>query len=173
MLNKNIFLSLYLGVIVLISQTVFSYATFFIALPLLIYVGLKSKFKNIFKFRSVNYLFGIFILGITVGTLSVGANDSYHYLRDIFYFIQAPFFIFLGVYLGCLYIDRNKVIRIIVISTFIITCFKLSALLVDTGLIFRLGFESRFENNTWNSSSSIVILIILAIREEQLIFLTS
>lgn len=162
MIKKEIFFTVYLSMLLLVSQ-LFGYVSFFIAAPLFIFAYVYK-----FIYRDISYLYIIFIIGLIAGYINLYEGMYYFYIRDAFYFIQAPLFILLGGYLGYLYKNEKLLIQLIVLTTFIVTVYKLSGLLFNPLLILNIGLEARYTADLWNSMAIITVLVLWSAKKSKL-----
>jgi O-antigen ligase len=122
---------------------------------------MKNYRFNANALKSSKLLVIIVFIGFISGLLNIGNYDIYFQIRDFLYFIQAPIYITLGIFL---YeeIKNNKIfIQLLVLSSLTVTIYLLIPLIMDSSLIYKIGLEARYEyhfSNTLATFTSIVII---------------
>ena len=98
MVINNIIL-LYVTLLMLLSQTEFSKFTIFFTIPLLLTLIIRNPRMNSFSYRKIMPLNIIIFLGFLSVIVNLYEYDPNYIVKDIFYFIQAPIYITLGILL--------------------------------------------------------------------------
>jgi hypothetical protein len=147
-----------------LAQTELSKWVIFLAVPLYVHLELnKSKNDSNLK-RILKLLNLILFIGLFSGFLHILNYDLYFFGRDIMYFAQAPIFILLGIYLCRNSSDYHLLLRLTVITSFIITIYKLIELIVNPTLIFQLGLYTRYEYDLSNPTALVAFIILFYAR---------
>lgn len=164
-LNKNNPILWYLFVLMILSQTPWTKAVIFLAIPLLIHLELHKNKKDSLASNKVFLLKLIVFIGFVSGLLHFLEYDLYYFGRDIMYFIQAPVFILMGIYLCKNIQDYKVLIKAIVLSSILITIYKLIELSINPSLIFKLGLVTRYEYDLSNPTALLAFIILFYARK--------
>jgi len=151
----------YVFILLVISQiNPFNRYTLFLGLPLLILLVFKHSKIESAGLKKVTYLFLILFLGAFSGLINLTEHNLYFTLRDIMYFIQAPIFILIGILLYKEIDNLKQLVKIIIISSTVVSVYKLFSLIVNPSLIFHLGLESRYLYDLSNPSALIAFTLL-------------
>lgn len=157
---KN-FIVNYVFLLLVISQIdPYNRYTLFLGLPIFIILMLRHTKIPSIGLKKIVYLFLILFIGVVSGLLNLEEHNLYYSLRDVMYFIQAPIFIFMGILLYEEVKDIKKLAQIIIISSTIISMYKLFTLVINPSLIFHLGLETRYTYDLSNSSALIAFTLL-------------
>lgn len=164
-LNKNNPILWYLFFLIIISQTAWAKAVVFLAIPLLIHLELHKLRTDLFAAKKTLFLNLILFIGFFSGFFHLFEYDLYYFGRDIIYFIQAPIFILMGIFLCKELGDYKELIKVIVLSSISITLYKLIQLFINPNLFFKLGLEIRYDHDFSNSTALLVFTILFYARK--------
>jgi len=164
-MKTNKLILLYTAILMLLSQTMWAKAVIFLAIPLLIILILKHYKINSLVVKKLLFLYLIFFIGLISAIPHLTDYDTYFLMRDMMYFIQAPMFILIGIYLYKEINDLKIILKTIVLTSFLITVYDFYALILDPLLIFRLGLETRYEFDLSNATAVLAFVIIFYARK--------
>ena len=154
----------FLAILMILSQTtpksLWSNSVFFLALPLFVYLILRPSKSNSIALRKVFYLISIVVLGLALGLIHLPEYNSYYFARDIMYFVQAPIYIIIGIYLCKNMQDFKTLLKVIILTTLLITLYKLIELVINPSLLFQSGLEIR-KNYDLSNYAALMPFIIL------------
>lgn len=148
-----------------LSQTALGKAVPFLSIILFIILIFRDRKISLYAFKKIFFLNLIVLLAFISGIVQVAEYDMYYFARDVFYFIQAPLFIIIGIYLFKQIKDFKILLKTIVLSSFIITLYFLSKLIIDPSLLFKIGYDLRYEDNISNSSAILAFIILFYARK--------
>lgn len=162
--NKKDLTLWYTALLLVLSQTAWDQAVVFLSIPLLIHLELNRSVSASFGLKNIFFLKMIIFTGFLVGIVHLAEYDLYYFSRDIMYFIQAPIFIIIGFYMSKNIIDFRELIRIVVISSLVITIYKLIELVLNPALLTQLGLETRYEYSLSNATALLAFTILFYAR---------
>lgn len=162
--NKKDLTLWYTTLLLVLSQTAWDQAVVFLSIPLLIHLELNRSVSASFGLKNIFFLKMIIFTGFLVGIVHLAEYDLYYFSRDIMYFIQAPIFIIIGFYMSKNIIDFRELIRIVVISSLVITIYKLIELVLNPALLTQLGLETRYEYSLSNATALLAFTILFYAR---------
>jgi hypothetical protein len=151
--------------LMVLSQTALSKAVIFLAIPLFIHLEFHKSKADFFAVKKTLLLNLIVFIGLIAGFIHLLEYDLYYFGRDIVYFIQAPVFILLGIYLSNSMHDYFLLIKAIVLTSVLITLFKLIELAINPSLIYQLGLQTRYENDLSNPTALLAFIILFYARK--------
>jgi hypothetical protein len=155
----------YIFFLMILSQTPWMKAVVFLAIPLFIHLVLHRKKRDSSASNKIILLNLIVFIGFASGLFHLLEYDLYYFGRDIMYFIQAPIFILMGIYL-CENTDDYKVlIKLIVITSILVTVYKLIELAINPSLLFKLGLDTRYEYDLSNPTALLAFIILFYARK--------
>ncbi len=160
-LSQNKLIYWYLLFLMLVAQTDFAKWVVFFVVPLYIHLEFNKSSVNIVFIKSISILKAILVIGLFSGFLHLLEYDLYFFGRDILYFIQAPIFILLGIYLCRGFDDYKIILKSAVVTSIIISSYKLLELLINPALIFQLGLQTRYEYDLSNPTALLSFIILL------------
>ena len=166
-LNKKKPLLFYLTVLMILSQTPWAIAVVFLAIPLLIHLKPTKTQRDSLAFKKTLFLKLILVVGFISSLFHLLKYDFYYFGRDIMYFIQAPIFIIIGIYLRENIINFKMLLKAILLSSFVVTIYKLIELTLNPALFFQLGLETRYEYSLSNSTALLVFTILFYARKSK------
>jgi len=164
MVINNIIL-LYVTLLMLLSQTEFSKFTIFFTIPLLLTLIIRNPRMNSFSYRKIMPLNIIIFLGFLSVIVNLYEYDPNYIVKDIFYFIQAPIYITLGILLYEEIKDYKKILKITVLSSLAVTLYISIDLILIPDIISSFGFRSRYEYTLSNSATLITFFILFYSRK--------
>lgn len=162
--NKNDPALWYTALLLVLSQTAWDQAVVFLSIPLLIHLELNRSIKTSLGLKNIFFLKMIVFIGFLVGLVHLAEYNLYYFSRDVMYFIQAPIFIIIGFYMSKNIIDFRELIKVIVISSLVITIFNLIELVLNPALLTQLGLETRYEYSLSNPTALLAFTIIFYAR---------
>lgn len=153
--------------LMIFSQTMYTKYILFTIIPLFLFLWLRNTNISKLSMNNIYPLFIITIIGLISGLLSIDKYDIYYFTRDFLYFIQAPLYILLGFLLYNEIKDYKKILQVIIVSTFLITVYKLIPLILKPQLIFDIGLDARYEYNFSNTLAITTVVILLYTRKNK------
>ena len=159
-MKKSNLILIYATILMILSQTEWARYVVFLSIPLLIVLMFRNTRVSKKVFKKLFYLNLIVLLGFVSGIIHLPEYNLYFFGRDIMYFIQAPVFIIIGIYLYKEVKDFRKLLKMIILTSFVITVYNLTELFVDPAIIFRLGLETRYEYHLSNSTAFLAFVIL-------------
>ena len=151
--------------LMVLSQTALGKAVPFLSIILFIILIFRHRKISLYAFKKILFLNLMVLLAFISGVVQVAEYDMYYFARDVFYFIQAPLFIIIGMYLFKQIKDFKILLKAIVFSSFIITLYFFSKLIIDPSLLFKIGYDLRYEENISNSSAILAFAILFYARK--------
>jgi hypothetical protein len=109
----------------------------------------------------IKSLFFIICVGLVSSIFHIIDVNKYFMARDFLYFIQAPIFILIGIYSYLFVKDIKIILRVALITSFILTVNNLSSLVTNPALIFEVGLKTRYEYNFSNETAQLSFIIML------------
>ena len=168
-LNRGDFKIGYLAILMILSQTpagtIWAKSIIFMAIPLLGFLMVNPSRSNILGFKKLLLLNLILFVGLVMGIIHLNMYNPYFLVRDFIYFAQSSIFIIIGIYCCKSLNDFKEILKIIVITSFLVTLFKLFTLILNPSLIFELGLDSRYEYGLSNPLAIMSFLIPLYARK--------
>ena len=149
----------------IISQIELARFALFVAIPLLVILIIRHLTINPFGFKKVSLLACIVLLGFLSGLVHLHEYNLYYFTRDIMYFIQALVFIVLGIFLYEEIKDFKKILKIIVLSSFAITLYKLTYIIADPTILLLSFIDIRYEYSLSNDMALIALIILFYSRK--------
>jgi len=165
MVRVQNFILLYISVLMIISQTPLAKYLLFVSIPLFVILITKHLKINSFSFKKILFLNLIVLIALFSGVVHIYKDNLYYFTRDIMYFIQAPFFLIIGIYLYQEIRDFRKILKIIVISSFVVTLYKISYILFHPEIFLLSALKIRYAYDLSNGAAIITILILLYSRK--------
>ncbi|WP_366184855.1 hypothetical protein [Flavobacterium ovatum] len=161
--NKIIFL--YIAILMVVSFTPYSKAIPFLALPLLFHLVFTMTKTSFLAIKKIKFLYRILALGFIVVFFHFTEYNLYYVARDIIYFIQAPMFIIIGICLCNSFFDFKYLLKVIIVTSFIVTLYLLLELVKDPSLFLQLGLVTRTNYNLSNPSALLIFTILFYTRK--------
>lgn len=161
----KILILLYTIILLIISQEGPARFALFIAMPLLVILIIRHLTVNSFGLKKVLFLACIVLLGFLSSLAHLHEYNLYYVTRDVMYFTQALIFIVLGIFLYEENKDFRKLLKIIVLSSFAITLYKLTYIIADPTILLLSFFDIRYEYNLSNETALITLIILFYSRK--------
>jgi len=169
MLKIKYIIIVYIFIMLIFSQTELSLLSFFISLPLFIFLLLRNKKIKTYALKKTIFLSLIIAIGFIFGMVHfLEGLNYYFFFRDIYYFIQSLFFILMGIYLFSEIKNSLILLKILVVSSFIVTLYKFNELLTDPSLLLKVGLAVRYEYDLSNTTALVAFIIIYYARRVRL-----
>ena len=149
----------------ILSQTPWAKAVILLAIPLFIHLELNKSKRDSFALKKMFLLNLIVFIGFISGLFHLWEYDLYYFTRDIMYFIQASIFILMGTYLCKNILDYKTLLKAIVITSILVTVYKLIELSLNPSLFFQLGLETRYEYDLSNPTALLAFTILFYARK--------
>ena len=162
-INKLILI--FVAIVMILSQTQGARYVTFLAIPLLIILVFRHTKISSFEFKRILFLNLIVIIGFISGILHLSEYNLYYFNRDIMYFIQAPIFIVMGMYLFLEIRNLKKLLKTIIFTSLIFTLYTFSDLIMDPSILFRLGLDTRYEYSLTNPTAVLAFVILYYARK--------
>lgn len=162
--NKNDPALWYTALLMVLYQTDWGQTVVFLSIPLLIHLELNRSVKASLGLKDIFFLKMIIFIGFLVGLVHLAEYNLYYFSRDIMYFIQAPIFIIIGFYMSKNKINFRELTRVIIMSSVVITIYKLIELVLNPALLTQLGLETRYEYNLSNPTALLAFTILFYAR---------
>ncbi len=164
MKKRNLIL-LYSALLMILSQTPWAKSVVFLSIPLLIVLIFRHSIIRSFAFKKIVFLNLIVLIGFISGIIHLAEYNIYYFTRDIMYFIQAPIFIIIGIYLYNETKDFKILLKIAILSSFLITICMLLKLIIEPSLFFKIGYDLRYEDNISNATAILTFIILFYARK--------
>ena len=155
----------YVFLLMVLSQTPWTKSVVFLAIPLLIVLIFRHSKISSFGFKKILFINLIVLLGFISGIVHIAEYNMYYFARDIMYFIQAPIFITIGIYLYNELKDFDLLLKTIVLTSLLITVYRFSEFLINPSLIFQLGLETRSKYDLSNGTALLAFIIVFYARK--------
>jgi hypothetical protein len=163
-INLNNFFLFYFSILLVLSQTSWGRVAVFLSLPLLIMLAFRHSKIDSYCFKKTLFLNLVVFLGLISGLVHLVEYSEYYFARDIIYFIQAPIFIAIGVNLYREVEDVRKLLKIIVLTTFVVSFYKLIEVIESPSIILQSIMEIRYEYNLSNKAALLSFVILFYAR---------
>lgn len=148
-----------------IAETPWAKAIPFLAIPLLLHLVLTITKRSALALKNMFFLNVIVALGFIAGLIHLAEYDLYYFARDIIYFIQAPIFIIIGACACKSFYDFKYLLKVIIVTSFLVTIYLLLELVINPSLIFQLGLKTRSEYTLSNPSALLAFTILFYARK--------
>ena len=156
---------LYISVLMIVSQTPLAKYLLFVSIPLFVILIIKHFKINPFVFKKILFLNLIVLIALFSGIAHIYKDNLYYFTRDIMYFIQAPFFLIIGIYLYQEIRDHRKILKVIVVSSFVVTLYKISYIVFHPEIFLLSALKIRYDYDLSNGAAIITILVLLYSRK--------
>ena len=150
----------YISVLMILSQSALNKSIVFLVIPLILYLIFNQNISNSFWMKKVYYLWFICFIGFTVGLINIVGYDFYYFFRDLIYFLLPILYIILGIYICKNTSDFKVLLKIIIISSFLVTIYNLIELFRNPNIIIQLGLQTRKDFVFSNTTATLVFFIL-------------